>query len=193
MTDAQDNPLAIANLDKAHFDCVFPTCGGVCCQNGRPGLEREEHERIAANLSKFLPHLRERARKRVEQRGYLTKRKKEGCPTLAVSEGWCVFHNEGCVLHKVGAEEGDRWKYKPWRCIAFPLTRDPKTARWHIRQRGYKGEAWDLFCLNPKESPKLARDTLKAEIAFASERLPKTVRKTVPKRAPKKTSKKAKA
>jgi hypothetical protein len=29
-----------------------------------------------------------------------------------------------------------------------------------------KGEAWDLFCLNPKESPKRARDTLREEIAF---------------------------
>jgi hypothetical protein len=163
--------LEIENLDKAHFDCVFPVCGGVCCKNGRPGLEPKEIAAVDANLAKFLPHLRPKARKRIEQRGFLTTRKKEGCPTLAVSEGWCVFHNEGCVLHKVGALEGDRWKYKPWRCIVFPLSRDPKTARWHVRQWKFRGEAWDLFCLNPKESPKKASETLAGEIEFANARV----------------------
>jgi uncharacterized protein DUF3109 len=171
-------PIEVENLDRAKFECVFPTCGGVCCQNGRPGLEPAEHRRIAANLKKFLPRLRPSARKLIEQRGFLTRRIKEGCRTLAVSEAWCVFHNEGCVLHQVGAEEGDRWKYKPWRCIVFPLTRDPKTARWHVRQWKEKGEAWDLFCLDPKESPKQASATLAAELEFARERLPGSVQRS---------------
>jgi hypothetical protein len=162
-------PIDIEGLDTARFECVFPTCGGVCCQNGRPPLEKEENERIAQNLDKFLPHLRPEARQRIESKGYVTKRMKEGLPSLAVVKEWCVFHNEGCVLHKVGALEGDKWKYKPWRCVAFPLERSP-SGKWHVRQWGVKGEAWDLFCLNPKESPKLASKTLSEEIAFANER-----------------------
>jgi Protein of unknown function (DUF3109) len=162
-------PIDIKGLDTAHFECVFPTCGGICCQNGRPPLEKDEDERIAQNLDKFLPHLRPEARTRIESKGYLTKRMKEGLPSLAVVKEWCVFHNEGCVLHKVGALEGDKWKYKPWRCVAFPLERSPK-GEWHVRQWRVKGEAWDLFCLNPKESPKLARETLSQEIEFVRER-----------------------
>jgi hypothetical protein len=161
-------PVPVDNLATARFECVFPTCGGVCCKNGRPPVEGPEEQRIAANLAKFLPHLRPSARARIERAGFTTKRTKEGLPVLAVTEGWCVFANEGCVLHKVGASEGDRWKYKPWRCIAFPLERS-KTGRWHVRQWKLKGEAWDLFCLNPAESPKPARESLAAELVFAAE------------------------
>jgi len=157
--------VPIEGLDSARFECVFPTCGGICCMNGRPPLESGENERIAKNLKKFLPHMRPEARERIESKGYLTKRMKEGLPSLAVVNDWCIFHNDGCVLHKVGALEGDKWKYKPWRCIAFPLERSPE-GRWHVRQWKLKGEAWDLFCLNPKESPKKARETLREEIAF---------------------------
>ena len=160
--------LPIENLDTARFECVFPKCGGICCQNGRPPVERAEEERIAANLPKFLQHLRPEARARIKKDGFVTRRKKEGLHVLAVAKGWCVFANEGCVLHKVGASEGDRWKYKPWRCIAFPLERSPK-GRWHVRQWKLKREAWDLFCLNPRESPKRASTTLRAEVAFARE------------------------
>jgi hypothetical protein len=158
----------IENLGTARFECVFPTCGGICCKNGRPPVERAEERRIAANLRKFLPHLRPSARARIEKDGFVTKRTKEGLPALAVTEGWCVFASEGCVLHKVGAAEGDRWKYKPWRCIAFPLERSKRGA-WHVRQWKLKGEAWDLFCLNPKESPKKAARTLQGELAFVEE------------------------
>jgi hypothetical protein len=35
-----------------------------------------------------------------------------------------------------------------------------------VRQWNVRGEAWDVFCLNPDESPKLARDTLKDEVEF---------------------------
>jgi len=157
--------IEIAGLDTARFDCVFPSCGGVCCVNGRPPVEPGEAKRIDENLAKFLPHLRADARERIEQKGHLTNRQKEGLPALAVSKGWCVFFNDGCVLHKVGLQEGDKWKYKPWRCIAFPLERSAPR-KWHVRQWALKGEAWDLFCLNPKESPKTARQTLKDEVAF---------------------------
>lgn len=158
--------LPIEGLDTAKFECVFPTCGGICCANGRPPVELAEDARIAKHLPKFLPHLRDEARERIAKDGYKSKRTKEGLPALAVSKGWCVFFNEGCVLHKVGASEGDKFKYKPWRCIAFPLERS-KTGKWHVRQWKLKGEAWDLFCLNPKESPKLARTTLADEARFA--------------------------
>lgn len=87
---------------------------------------------------------------------------------LAVEGGWCVFANEGCVLHKVGASEGEKFRYKPWRCVAFPLERS-KNGKWHVRQWKLHGEAWDLFCLNPAESPKPAGETLRDELAFAAE------------------------
>lgn len=157
--------LIIEGLDTARFECVYPTCGGVCCVNGRPPLEPGEAARIAENLPKFLPHMRPEARERVETKGHVTNRRKEGLPALAVSKGWCVFFNQGCVLHKVGAEEGDKWKYKPWRCIAFPLERS-QTGRWHVRQWKHRGEAWDLFCLNPRESRKTPRETLQEEVKF---------------------------
>lgn len=160
--------LEVEGVDDATFDCVFPTCGGICCRNGRPPVERAEERRIAESLVKVLPELRPEARARVEREGFSTRRLKEGLPSLAVVGGWCVFHNEGCVLHRVGASEGDRWKYKPWRCVAFPLERSPE-GRWHVRQWGRKGEAWELFCLNPAESTKRAGDTLAAELEFAAE------------------------
>lgn len=155
--------MNIENLDSARFRCVFPVCGGVCCKNGRPAIEKAEEARISANLGKFLPHLRPEARRVVERKGYLTRRKKEGLATLGVLGGWCLFHNEGCVLHKVGAEEGDKFRYKPWRCAVFPLAPNGDGS-WYVRQWKHKGEAWDLFCLNPKESPDSARDTLGEEV-----------------------------
>ena len=157
--------VVIEGLDDARFECVYPSCGGVCCVNGRPPLEEGEAQRIEENLAKFLPHLRPEARAHIESKGHLTKRRKEGLPALAVSKGWCVFFNQGCALHKVGLEEGDKWKYKPWRCIAFPLERS-ETGRWHVRQWKHRGEAWDLFCLNPRESQKKPRETLKEEVQF---------------------------
>lgn len=101
----------------------------------------------------------------MERNGWLTARRKEGLPTLAVVDGWCVFFNDGCVLHRLGAEEADKWRYKPWRCILFPLGRDTD-GTWHVRQHGYRHEAWDVFCLNPKESPQPAADSLREEMAF---------------------------
>jgi hypothetical protein len=161
-----DRDIEVEGVETARFDCVYPSCGGVCCVNGRPPLEAGEAERIEQNLAKFLPHLRPEAREKIERAGHLTKRKKEGLPALAVSQGWCVFFKDGCVLHQVGLEEGDKWKYKPWRCIAFPLER-VKPRHWYVRQWKLRGEAWDVFCLNPEESQRKAGDALKEEIAFA--------------------------
>lgn len=163
--------VRIENLGESRFECVFPVCGGICCRNGRPGIEAEEEARIREHLPKFLPHLRPEARRIAERGGWLTHRRKEGLRTLAVTGGWCVFHNEGCVLHKVGATEGEKFRYKPWRCAVFPLAKG-KDGSWYVRQWGLKGEAWDLFCLNPKESPLPGSSTLAAEIDFVEKRRP---------------------
>ncbi|MBL8863128.1 MAG: DUF3109 family protein [Planctomycetes bacterium] len=168
MTPETTTRPEVTNLETARFECVYPTCGGTCCSNGRPPIEAAEQARIQEHLAKFLPHMRPEARAKVEKEGFVTKRRKEGLFALGVSKGWCVFANDGCVLHKVGAVEGDRWKYKPWRCITFPLERS-ENGKWHVRQWKLKGEAWDLFCLNPAESPKKPAETLKSEIEFLEE------------------------
>ena len=166
-TDPRAVLLPILNGDKATFECVFPVCGGVCCKNGRPGISPGEAQRIQDNLPKFLEHLLPKSRRLIESKGFLTRRIKEGQRTLAVSEGWCVFFNAGCVLHKVGALEGERFAYKPWHCVAFPLEKDHRTGEWYVRQKGYRGEGWDVFCIDPQESSKPALSTLTAEIEFA--------------------------
>jgi len=175
----------VANLATATFDCVYPTCGGICCMNGKPAIEPAEEQKIRENMDKFAERLRPEARALIARSGFLSEQKKEGRPMLKVSKGWCVFFKDGCVLHQVGAEEGDRFKYKPWRCALFPLTREAKGAKpgeWFVRQRGQRGEAWDLFCLNPEESPKLAKDSMVNEVAHlqqlaAEGRLPERPKK----------------
>jgi hypothetical protein len=154
----------VENLTTAHFDCVYPSCGGICCMNGRPAVEQCEEDVIRANMDKFAEHLRPEARALIAKSGFLSDQKKEGRPMLKVSKGWCVFFRDGCVLHKVGAAEGDRFKYKPWRCALFPLARDKKSGAWYVRQRGQRGEAWDLFCLDPQESAKTADATMRSEV-----------------------------
>src|SRR6266550_2419407 len=104
---ADPPPLKIENIDTATFKCVFPVCGGICCKNGRPPVEREEQKNINAHLERFLPHVRESARKHIKKHGWLTRRVKDGKRTVAVEGGWCVFANEGCVLQKVGMAEGE--------------------------------------------------------------------------------------
>ena len=84
-----------------------------------------------------------------------------------VSDGWCVFFNEGCVLHRLGVAEGDPFRFKPAACSLFPLARDERD-RWYVRQKGYKGEVWDLRCLDPAASGAPAvQQSLAAEIGFA--------------------------
>ncbi|HEY8504503.1 MAG TPA: DUF3109 family protein, partial [Gemmataceae bacterium] len=114
--------LPVINLETATFECTFGRgCEGLCCRDGRPSLFPDEQQRIAANLAKFLPHLRPEARELVEKEGFVSRRRKGGRPMLRVVGGWCVFFGGGCVLHRVGAAEGDKFRYKPFHCALFPL------------------------------------------------------------------------
>jgi hypothetical protein len=98
----------------------------------------------------------------------LTRRTRHGLPLVAVVKGWCVFFNQGCVLHKLGAAEGDKLQYKPVQCALFPLMKDENN-NWYVRQKGYKAEPWgDLFCLNPTNSTILAAESLKDELDLAA-------------------------
>ena len=161
------NSLPIVNLSEATFDCIFGRgCDGICCQNGRPPVYPDEAERLDLNLEKFLPHLRPEARQLIEKQGYVSGRRKFDLPMLRVVEGWCVFFNKGCVLHKVGAAEGETYRYKPSACALFPLAKNDKN-EWYVRQAGYEGEEWELFCLNAKATSKPAAESLQEEIALA--------------------------
>jgi hypothetical protein len=166
MKAKQKTTLPVLNLDVG-YECIYGRgCDGICCQNGRPPVSAQEQQRIDDNLDKFLPHLSDEARKLVEKDGYLSKRIKAGMPMMRVVDGWCVFFNAGCVLHKVGAIEGDKFRYKPAPCSLFPLEQDDQD-RWYVRQHGYKGEKWDLFCLAPGESAVSAAQSLAEEMALA--------------------------
>jgi len=169
MPRTRKTALPVLNLAEVTFECTFGKgCEGICCQNGRPPVKPHEQQRIDENLHKFLPHLTVQARKAVEQAGYLSRRIKAGSPMLRVVGGWCIFFNAGCVLHKVGLIEGDRFRYKPAPCSLFPLERDDED-NWYVRQHGYKGEQWDLFCLAPGWSKVPARLGLRRELAFAKQ------------------------
>ncbi len=159
--------IAIRNLKDATFECVFGRgCDGICCRKGRPPVYADEDQRIAANLGKFLPHLTPPARAAVTRGGYLSRRRRFGEPLMRVFDGWCIFFNHGCVLHKVGAAEGDKFRYKPSVCGVFPLNNDVHD-RWHVRQKGFSGEKWDLVCLDPQTSAAPAAESLREEIALA--------------------------
>src|SRR5262245_32805739 len=114
--------LPVINLAEAKFECIFGRgCDGICCQHGKPPLSDDDRARIDPHLDKFLPELRPEARSVIEKKGYVSGWRKAGSSTMRVAGGWCVFFNKGCVLHKVGAQEGDKFKYKPWVCAVFPL------------------------------------------------------------------------
>jgi hypothetical protein len=161
--------LPVINLPQAKFECVFGRgCDGICCQNGRPGVYPEERRKLDQHLHKFLPELRPEARAVVEASGYLSRRmRKGGVPMVRVVDGWCVFFHQGCVLHKVGAAEGDRYRYKPAHCALFPLARTEE-GDWYVRQQGFQNEEWNLFCLDPKSSTPLAAESLQEEIRLAA-------------------------
>jgi hypothetical protein len=160
--------LPVINLSTATFDCIFGRgCDGICCQNGRPGVYPDEQERITDNLAKFLPYLRPAARELIVKSGYLSNRRKGGLPMLRVVERWCIFFKDGCVLHKVGAMEGDKYRYKPAACALFPLAKNAKD-EWYIRQWGLEDEDWDIFCLNPKATTQLAAESMADELALAA-------------------------
>lgn len=159
--------LSIINADTATFECIYGRgCEGKCCQNGRPSLSATEQQVIDSVLDRVLPELRPAARAVVERDGYCSRRKKLGQPMLRVVEGWCVFFHGGCVLHKLGLEEsGDYTRYKPSQCVMFPL--EPYgDGRWYVRQHGYEGERWDLFCLDPQASRVPAVESLATEIEY---------------------------
>jgi Protein of unknown function (DUF3109) len=159
--------VPVVNAEQATFECIFGRgCDGICCRNGRPPVYAEEAARIEANLATFLPELRSQARRTVESAGFLSRRRKAGQPTLRVVEGWCVFFNRGCVLHKAGAAQGDKFRYKPAVCSLFPITKD-RHDRWYVRQKGTNGEIWDLSCLDPRSSTVRAVDSMRDEIALA--------------------------
>jgi len=126
----------------------------------------EEAAILDAKLPEILPALRPAARALVESNGYLSGRRKCGQPMARVSAGWCVFFNDGCVLHRIGAAEGDPFRYKPSVCALFPLDKG-NHGEWRVRQKGYGGEIWDLFCLDPASTAKPAAQTLAAEIELA--------------------------
>jgi hypothetical protein len=164
----QGGQVPIVNLDEARFECTFGRgCNGICCSQGRPLVYPEEVEAIGANLNKFLPLVRPKARKAIETRGYLSGRRRLGHPVMRVIDGWCVFFHEGCVLHKVGAAEGDKFRYKPAVCGLFPIQQN-EDDQWYVRQRGFHKEKWDLFCLDPQNSPVPAAESLREEIALAT-------------------------
>jgi Fe-S-cluster containining protein len=161
-------PLAVANADTATFDCSFGRgCDGPCCRNGRPSVTPAERAVIASVLPRVLPLLRPAARTLLETEGFTSARTKLGQPMVRVAGGWCVFFNAGCVLHAVGAEDGDSYQYKPAQCALFPLDKTDDGA-WYVRQWGVEEEGWDLFCLNPANSPRPATESLAAEMALAT-------------------------
>ena len=156
--------LDVVNLKSATYECIYGRgCDGICCQNGRPPVPPEQAERIESVLARAMPLLSPAARKMIEAKGYLSNRKKSGDRMLRVADGWCVFFNQGCVLHKLGAEDGDSFQYKPSMCSLFPLDQTEK-GKWYVRQWGYEGEEWDLFCLNPAATTKRATETLTGEV-----------------------------
>jgi Fe-S-cluster containining protein len=160
--------LPLLNAKEATFECTYGRgCAGICCQNGRPGLYENEIELLEANLWKVLVHLRPAARAVIEEQGLVTRRIRGGTPLVPVVDGWCAFFNDGCVLHKLGAAEGDKHRYKPIQCSLFPLLPD-EDGNWYVRQQGYKGEPWNLFCLAPGNSSVPAVESLREELALAA-------------------------
>jgi hypothetical protein len=158
-------PLPIVNLATATFECVFGRgCDGICCREGEPPVEPHEIRLLERHLPRILPHLRPEAAAQIRLTGFLGNKDTSGRPKLAVNEGWCVFFNAGCVLHKLGAIEGDPHRYKPFLCSIFPLDEN-ESGQWYVRQWGVENEQWDLFCLNPAHSRKLAAESLRTEIA----------------------------
>lgn len=163
-----DRSLPIVNLHEAKFECIFGRgCDGICCQEGEPPVTPPEIARLRTDLPRLMPLLRPEGRDVIARDGFFSDLPGD-YPKLRVADNWCVFFNKGCVLHKLGAEEGDRYKYKPAACALFPLTKN-EHGEWVVRQKGYDGEEWDLFCLDPAVSNRPAAETLGDEIALAEQ------------------------
>jgi len=162
-------PLEVINIESARFECTFGRgCEGVCCQQGRPPVDQRQQAVIDRLKSRWLPLLRPEARSVIEKDGWLSRRVKAGDKMVRVAGGWCVFFHKGCVLHALGAEDGDSMGYKPEACALFPLEKDDHD-EWFVRQHGYKGEKWsELFCLAGKKETPLASKSLAGEMELAS-------------------------
>jgi Protein of unknown function (DUF3109) len=157
----------VTNLATATFECVFGRgCDGVCCRDGEPPVYPDEADAIRSALPRLLPLLRPEARALIEADGFLGDLHPGGLPKLRVSDGWCAFFNRGCVLHQLGAAEGDAFRYKPAACALFPLQKNDRD-QWYVRQWGVEGERWDLFCLDPRHSARPAAESLRAELELA--------------------------
>lgn len=156
----------VFNLTEARFECTFGRgCAGICCRNGRPPVYADEEARITQQMDALLPLMRPGAASAIEQAGFMSRRRKAGTHSLRVVGGWCVFFNAGCVLHQLGAAEGQKYRYKPFACATFPLERDP-TRGWYVRQKGLLGEVWDLPCLDPAGGQAVAASSLSDEVRF---------------------------
>jgi Fe-S-cluster containining protein len=159
--------LPVVNLSTATYECTFGRgCDGVCCREGRPLVYDDEIARIADNLSKLLPLMRPEARRVAIRKGFISGRRRLGEDLMRVVGGWCIFFNQGCILHQAGAAEGDKYRYKPAVCSLFPIQRNDDN-QWYIRQKDQFGEQWDLFCLDPANSTRPAAETLQEELALA--------------------------
>ncbi|HEY1186149.1 MAG TPA: DUF3109 family protein [Gemmata sp.] len=161
--------LVVSNADTATFDCSFGRgCEGICCKNGRPSVSAAEQAVMRSVLARVLPLLRPEARKVIEADGFVSARTKVGQQMVRVVGGWCVFFNRGCTLHTVGTEDGESYRYKPTQCALFPLEKDESAGEWYVRQWGYGDEQWELFCLNPANSPRRAAESLAPELELAA-------------------------
>jgi hypothetical protein len=159
--------LEVINLDEARYECTFGRgCDGVCCRTGRPPLTPPEVAKLDAHLPRFLDLLRPAARAAIRRSGYLLRCSRRR-PRLRIAAGWCVFFRDGCVLHRAGLAEGDKFKYKPALCAVFPLSQNER-GRWYVRQKGYDGEIWDLPCLDPTPTTTPAAESLREELALAA-------------------------
>jgi hypothetical protein len=159
--------LPVINLQAATYECTFGRgCDGVCCREGKPLLYADEIIRIGENLARFLPLMRPAASRVAARRGFLSGRQRLGEQTMRVVGGWCIFFHGGCVLHQVGAAEGDKFRYKPAVCSLFPIQRNDD-GQWYVRQKGFAGERWDLFCLDPTNCNRRAAESLHEELSLA--------------------------
>ena len=109
--------------------------------------------------------MRPEAAAAVERDGFTSRRRKSGAVMLRVVKGWCVFFQAGCVLHRAGADDGDKFRFKPFACAAFPFTKEEKIG-WYVRQKGFRNEIWDLPCLDPARTKAPAAETLREELSL---------------------------
>lgn len=159
--------ISLQIVPEQKFECTFgTTCEGNCCRS-RPHVLPEDIQAIESVLHRAIPLMRSEAQDLVIDKGYLSALKVEGHPTLrTINYSLCVFFNKGCVLHKLGALEGDPFLYKPVRCILFPIGRNDDGSYGLVRKPAEADP--DLFpCLTQAEgSDKTTSQSLKAEFAM---------------------------